>query len=143
MCADRPPRRSGCSPPRSPDDGTPVVTGGVRAPSGLLPTFGTWVRHRLQVLVIAVLAYVPLLSNDPGRVVADTKAHLYLDPGRLLARAPSMWHPEVGLGTVTHQNIGFLWPIGPFYWLGDVLGLPDWLAQRLWMGSILLSLIHI
>ncbi len=94
---------------------------------------------RLQVLAIAVLAYVPLLLNDPGRVVADTKAYLYLDPGRLLERATSMWHPEVGLGSVTHQNIGFLWPIGPFYWVADVVGLPDWLAQRLWMGSILLA----
>jgi len=96
-------------------------------------------RSRLQVLVIAALAYVPLLANDPGRVVADTKAYLYLDPTRLMARAPSMWHPEVGLGTVTHQNIGFLWPIGPFYWLGEALGLPDWLTQRLWLGSILLA----
>ena len=94
---------------------------------------------RLQLLVIAAASYVPLVLNDPGRVVADTKAYLYLDPGRLLERATSMWHPEVGLGTVTHQNIGFLWPIGPFYWLGDVLGVPDWLVQRLWMGSILLA----
>ena len=94
---------------------------------------------RLEVLTIAVVSYLPLLLNDPGRVVADTKAYLYLDPGRLLERATSMWHPEVGLGTVAHQNIGFLWPIGPFYWLGDVLGIPDWLVQRLWMGSILLA----
>ena len=26
--------------------------------------------------------------------------------------------------------------MGPFYWLGDALGLPDWAAQRLWVGSI-------
>ncbi len=95
-------------------------------------------RGRLDIAVIALLAYGPLLLSDVGRVVADTKAYLYLDPARLLARAPWMWHSEVGLGTVTHQNIGFVWPIGPFYWLGEVLGLPDWVTQRLWMGSILL-----
>ena len=104
------------------------MNGSVRRPSG--PAIQRW--------AVAVVAYVPLLLNDPGRVVADTKAYLYLDPGRLLERATSMWHPEVGMGTVTHQNIGFLWPIGPFYWLGEMLGLPDWLTQRLWMGSILM-----
>ena len=90
-----------------------------------------------QRWVILVLAYVPLLLNDPGRLAADTKAYLYLDPGRLMERATSMWQPEIAMGTVTHQNIGYLWPIGPYYWLADVLGLPDWLAQRLWLGTVL------
>ena len=83
------------------------------------------------------MAYVPLLFNDPGRLAADTKAYLYLDPGRLLERATSMWQPEVAMGTVTHQNIGYLWPMGPYFWLADVLGMPDWLAQRLWLGTVL------
>ena len=43
---------------------------------------------RLHQAVIGVLAYVPLLANDAGRLAADTKAYLYLDPARLLARAP-------------------------------------------------------
>ncbi len=88
-------------------------------------------------LLLAVLAYVPLVLSDRGRVGADTKAYLYLDPGRLLSRAWSMWDPDVGLGTVTHQTIGYLFPMGPYYWLLDAIGLPDWLAQRLWLGSIL------
>ena len=67
----------------------------------------------VQRWVILGLAYVPLLFNDPGRLAADTKAYLYLDPGRLLERATSMWQPEVAMGTVTHQNIGYLWPMGP------------------------------
>ena len=94
---------------------------------------------RLHQAVIAVLAYVPLLANDPGRLAADTKAYLYLDPARFLARAPYMWQPEFGLGTVTHQNIGYLWPIGPFFLGGEVVGLPDWVVQRLWLGTVLLG----
>jgi arabinofuranan 3-O-arabinosyltransferase len=49
-----------------------------------------------------------------------------------------MWDPNIGMGTVTHQNIGYLWPMGPYYWLMDAIGLPDWVAQRLWLGSIIL-----
>ena len=43
------------------------------------------------------------------------------------------------MGTVTHQNIGYLWPVGPFFWLGEAIGLPDWITQRLWLGSVLLA----
>jgi arabinofuranan 3-O-arabinosyltransferase len=87
--------------------------------------------------LLAAVAYIPLLLTAPGWVAADTKAYLYLDPGRLLSRAWSLWDPNVALGTVTHQNIGYLWPMGPWYWLFDRLGSPDWLAQRLWMGTLL------
>src|SRR6476661_2625373 len=87
--------------------------------------------------LLALLAYVPVLLTKPGKVVADTKSYLYLDPGRMLGRAVSMWDPNIGMGTVTHQNIGYLWPMGPYYWVAQVLSLPDWVAQRLWLGTIL------
>ncbi len=48
-----------------------------------------------------------------------------------------MWDPNVGMGTVTHQTIGYVFPMGPYYWILDKLGLPDWVAQRLWLGSLL------
>ena len=94
-------------------------------------------REAVPSAILAVTIYVPLLLTRPGRVGADTKSYLYLDPGRMLSRAPSMWDPNIGMGTVTHQNIGYLWPIGPFYWVADAIGMPDWVAQRLWLGTIL------
>jgi arabinofuranan 3-O-arabinosyltransferase len=96
--------------------------------------------RRLRLLgyaLLALLAYVPVLLTKPGKVVADTKSYLYLDPGRLLERAVSMWDPHIGMGTVTHQNIGYLWPMGPYYWVTNQLGIPNWVAQRFWMGSIM------
>jgi arabinofuranan 3-O-arabinosyltransferase len=93
---------------------------------------------RLHVALAAV-AYVPLLLTQPGWVSADTKTYLYLDPNRLLGRAWSMWDPSLGAGTVTHQTIGYLWPMGPFYWLADAVGIPDWAAQRLWWGTIIFA----
>lgn len=95
-------------------------------------------RRAAPLLAYGALCFVPLLATSPGQVVADTKTYLYLDPGRLLRRAWSMWDPHVGLGTVTHQNIGFLWPMGPYYWAMERVGVPDWAAQRLWLGGILL-----
>ena len=50
-----------------------------------------------------------------------------------------MWDPSIGLGTVTHQNVGYLWPMGPFYWALDKIGVPDWAAQRIWWGTIIFA----
>jgi hypothetical protein len=61
----------------------------------------------------AIVAYVPLILTKPGMLADDTKQYLYLDPGRLLRSAVSMWDPSVAGGTVTHQNIGYLSPRGP------------------------------
>lgn len=96
-------------------------------------------RRRVAVgnAALAACCYVPLLLTHRGMVGADTKQYLYLDPGRLLSRAPWLWDNGVGFGTVTHQNIGYLFPMGPYYWLMDAIGLPDWVAQRIWFGSIM------
>lgn len=90
----------------------------------------------LETLGLALLAYVPFLLSSPGNVAADTKQYLYLDPGSFLGRALYLWDPHVAAGTVPHQGIGYLFPMGPYYWLMDLVGMPDWVAQRLWMGTI-------
>ena len=93
-------------------------------------------RRVLGYSLLAALSYIPPLLTAPGKVAADTKQYLYLDPTRLLERAPSMWDPNIGLGTVTHQNIGYLFPMGPYYWVMENVGFPSWIAQRIWLGSI-------
>ena len=93
----------------------------------------------LENALLAGFAYVPLLATKPGILADDTKQYLYLDPGRLLSSALSMWDPSVAAGTVTHQNIGYLFPQGPFYWVFAQLGVPMWVAQRLWMGTLVFA----
>lgn len=88
---------------------------------------------------LALLVYVPILRTEPGIVAADTKSYLYLDPAKLLARALTMWDPNVGMGTLTHQTIGYLFPMGPWYWLFQTVGAPDWVAQRLWLATVIFA----
>ncbi|HET9732659.1 MAG TPA: alpha-(1-_3)-arabinofuranosyltransferase family protein [Acidimicrobiales bacterium] len=90
-------------------------------------------------VLLAAVAYIPLLFTAPGRVEADTKSYLYLDPGRMLLRAVSMWDPNTAMGTVTHQNIGYLFPQGPWYLAFHAVGVPTWIAQRLWTGTLLFA----
>ena len=124
-----------------PGDGRHAGDGGDEAPD---QTDGHPWRHRLvgalPLLLLASLTYVPLLLRTArGEVGADTKSYLYFDPARLLADSPYLWDPGIGLGTVTHQNVGYLFPMGPFFWTFETLGVPDWVAQRLWLGSILFA----
>lgn len=89
--------------------------------------------------LLALVAYVPLLFTKPHVLSADTKVYLYLDPSRLLGTALQMWDPKVGMGTVTHQTIGYLFPMGPYYWVMHAVGMPTWIAQRLWLGTVLFA----
>ena len=93
----------------------------------------------VAVAVLALLAYVPALQSSPGRMPADTKLFLYLDPGRLISDAPWTFDGRQFAGWVPHQVIAYLWPQGPWYWLGDTAGLPDWVVQRLWLGTLFLA----
>ena len=95
----------------------------------------TWVAH----LVLAGVAYVPLLLTAPGEVGADDKLYLYLHPASFMAQVASMWDPSVDMGTVTHQYIGYLFPMGPYYALMQWLVRADVGGPALWTGSILFA----
>ncbi|MEO6158516.1 MAG: alpha-(1-_3)-arabinofuranosyltransferase family protein, partial [Ilumatobacteraceae bacterium] len=84
-----------------------------------------------------MLAYIPALTAAPGRMPTDTKLYLYLNPGRLIGDAASTWDNRQFLGWVPHQMIAYLWPSGPWYWFFDKIGVPDWVAQRLWIATLL------
>ena len=93
----------------------------------------------LAVALLALLAYIPSLASSPGRMPADTKLYLYLDPGRLISDAPWTFDARQFAGWVPHQTIEYLWPQGPWYWLFEQLAAPDWVAQRLWIGTLFLA----
>ncbi|MGH9078356.1 MAG: alpha-(1-_3)-arabinofuranosyltransferase domain-containing protein, partial [Acidimicrobiales bacterium] len=90
-------------------------------------------------LAVALLAFVPLLAARPGVVTPDTKTYLYLDPSRFLSQVATVWNPTVALGTVTHEYLGYLLPMGPYYAATAALHVPTWVAQRLWLGGILFA----
>jgi len=111
------------------------VTSGRRLAAAVRSRWGTW----LALGLLALLAYGPALRAAPGAVPADTKLYLYLDPGRQIADALWSFDARQFAGWVPHQTIGYLWPSGPWFWLFDHLGVPDWVAHRLWIGTILFA----
>lgn len=96
-------------------------------------------RRSWPAALLALLAYVPALRSAPGRMPADSKLYLYLDPGGFLRDAASSYDPGQFAGWVPHQHISYLWPAGPWFWTFEEMGVPDWVAHRLWIGSIMLA----
>ncbi len=77
------------------------------------------------------------LVQRPGKIVPDTKVALALDPARFLGAALHLWNPDVALGSIGNQQVGYLFPMGPFFLLTHALGIPVAFAQRLWLGALL------
>ena len=122
---------------RADDSASPAPTadpgGGRRGvDAGLSP-----VVHRAR-LVTVCLGFLGLaLSQQPGRILADTKLDLAVDPAGFLARALHLWEPLGFAGQVQNQAYGYLFPMGPFFALGQTAGVPMWIVQRLWIALLL------
>ena len=92
-------------------------------------------RLRITTAMVALVALA--FSQAPGRLIGDTKSDLVLDPGTFLRRALEAWNPLQGFGVLDNQSYGYLWPMGPFFWLGHELGVPGWAVQRGWWALLL------
>jgi len=107
-----------------------------------VPGASVWIRRHAtaaSVAVLAALAFVPALTAAPGRMPADSKLYVYLNPGRFLSDTTTTFDPRQFAGWVPHQHIAYLWPTGPWYWVFETLGVPDWIAHRLWIGTLLVA----
>ncbi|TDB91545.1 DUF3367 domain-containing protein [Actinomadura sp. 7K534] len=120
------------NPPRAGTPRQPVPGGG--PPDGA--DIGERLRERLRVLACCLTLVAIAFSTRPGEILADTKIDMAVNPLGFLGRALHLWDPEQ-FGQLQNQAVGYLFPMGPFFALGDVAGMPAWITQRLWTSLLL------
>ena len=92
---------------------------------------------RRWLLLVSAVALALTFAQAPGQVSPDTKLDLTANPLRFLARATNLWNSELPFGQSQNQAYGYLFPHGTFFLVGDLLGVPGWITQRLWWALLL------
>jgi hypothetical protein len=89
-------------------------------------------------LGLGAASFAIAFLQRPGQATSDTKIDLHVDPAGFLADVASLWSGTGDLGHVQGgQYAGYLLPMGPFFALGDAVGLSAWVTHRLWLGLVL------
>ncbi|GAA5130565.1 alpha-(1-_3)-arabinofuranosyltransferase [Alloalcanivorax gelatiniphagus] len=94
-------------------------------------------RFRLRVLAGSLVLLALAFSQAPGLLTFDTKFDLVVDPWHYLERGLHLWDSNGAIGQLQNQAYGYLWPMGPFFGIGQLIGLPGWAVQRLFMALVL------
>jgi arabinofuranan 3-O-arabinosyltransferase len=94
---------------------------------------GRWRATATALVGLTVLSF----AQRPGQVTFDTKLDLVIDPVGFLARALHLWNAQATSGELQDQAYGYLFPMGPFFALGQVLGVPMWVTERVWCALLL------
>ena len=85
-----------------------------------------------------MFAFAIAMVQRPGFATSDTKIDLHVSPVRFLSDVASTWTPTGSLGHVQGgQYAGYLFPMGPFFAVGHLVGIPDWVVGRLWLGTLI------
>lgn len=90
----------------------------------------------LNVIVLLGIVTVNLLQR-PGLTTFDTKLDLTEDPTCFMSRSLSVWNPDIMMGSLQNQAYGYLFPVAPFFAIGEAVGAPMWLWQRLWSALLM------
>ncbi|GAA2992293.1 alpha-(1-_3)-arabinofuranosyltransferase family protein [Streptosporangium longisporum] len=96
----------------------------------------TGLRRRLRLLAGCLLLAAVAFHMAPGRLIAETKLDMPVNPIGFLAQALNMWDQDY-LGHLQNQAYGYIFPMGPFYTLLINADMPPWVVQRLWVTLML------
>ncbi|WP_237103920.1 alpha-(1-_3)-arabinofuranosyltransferase family protein [Nonomuraea sp. MG754425] len=93
-------------------------------------------RRRLWLLLCCLGFGLLAFTTKPGHLISDTKMDLALNPVGWLERAAHLWDLQ-HFGQLQNQVAGYVFPMGPFFALGDLAGLAPWVTQRLWLTLLM------
>lgn len=95
-------------------------------------------RRMFAPLVLSAVSVGIAFWQRPHMRYSDQRIEMITAPGRFLSQVGDVWSSTIDLGHIqTSQFVGYLFPMGPFFALGDAVGIPVWIVQRFWIAGIL------
>ena len=108
------------------DAATSPVGDGSRAPFSRWAFLWIWLGFTAVVLLEA-----------RGLIVRDTELGVDVAPLQWIASAVHLWDPSAYSGSVQIEKFGYLFPMAPFFGIGELLHVPVWITERIWLSSLL------
>jgi arabinofuranan 3-O-arabinosyltransferase len=108
-----------------------------RAAAASVPPRRAILRDRWWFLIVFLMALTIFSGTDTGRIFFDTKLGVDIHASDFLTRLWSLWNQREWLGSLQDQYIGYAFPMAPFYLAGQLLHVPIWLIERLWLSLLL------
>jgi arabinofuranan 3-O-arabinosyltransferase len=69
-------------------------------------------------------------------MIFDSKLGVDIDAAGFYSRLWPLWNPLEWFGTLQDQYIGYAIPMAPFFLAGQLLHLPVWIIERLWLSLL-------
>ncbi|GHH36417.1 alpha-(1-_3)-arabinofuranosyltransferase domain-containing protein [Streptomyces candidus] len=117
------------APPRPPSHAAPP-------PDGRRPGGDDGPRSRKWLFGFWAAVLVAFLAVSPGKMTFETKLGVAADPFKFMADLGELWHSRAGFGGIFDQYVGYAFPMLPYYALTDLVQIPVWLAERLWLSLV-------
>jgi arabinofuranan 3-O-arabinosyltransferase len=112
----------------------PLLRIGQPEPEGRRPAFPA---ERWWFLIVFLVALTIFGATNTGRMVFDTKLGVDVNAGEFLSRLWSLWNPLEWFGSLQDQYIGYAIPMAPFFLAGQLLHVPIWIIERLWLSLLI------
>src|SRR6202453_3219868 len=101
-----------------------------------LPRPAAGIPDRWWFLIVWAAALAVFMAADRGRMTVDTKLGVDIDPSDFIARLWPLWDPLEWCGALQNQYIGYAIPMAPFFLAGQLLHVPVWIIERLWLSLL-------
>ncbi|GAB3959911.1 alpha-(1-_3)-arabinofuranosyltransferase domain-containing protein [Streptomyces sparsus] len=93
-------------------------------------------RSRRWLFGFYAAVFLAFVIAAPGNMTFETKLGVATDPWKFLGDLGQLWSDGSGFGGIADQYVGYVFPMLPFYALADLLQIPVWLAERLWVSLV-------
>ena len=91
---------------------------------------------RRVLAAIGICFFAVCFAQSPGLIEFDTKLPMIVTPISYFGAVLHLWNQSVFGGTV-EQGAGFLVPQGLFFITTYLLHIPAWVAERIWLATLL------